>query len=74
MSCIFFIPLMGKKKMGSFPFVPPSLVGAYYLPPPPDARPIFLHDDLLCNDTSSVTGGRITYSGAQRSKKCKFPN
>ena len=38
---------------GSFPFVPPpppSLVGAYYLQPP-DARAIFLHNDLLCNDT-----------------------
>ena len=42
---------------GSFPFVPPpSLVGAYYLQPP-DARAIFLHNDLLCNDTCSVTGG-----------------
>ena len=50
------------KKEGSFPFVPPSLVGAYYLHPP-DARAIFLHNDLLCNGTCSVTGGRITYWG-----------
>ena len=48
--------------MGSFPFVPPSLVGAYYLQPP-DARAIFLHSNLLCNGTCSVTGGRITYWG-----------
>ena len=41
---------------GSFPFLPPSLVGAYYLHPP-DARAITLHNDLLCNDTCSVTGG-----------------
>ena len=42
--------------------MPPSLVGAYYLHPP-DARAIFLHSDLLCNGTCSVTGGRITYWG-----------
>ena len=41
---------------------PPSLVGAYYLHPP-DARAIFLHSNLLCNGTCSVTGGRITYWG-----------
>ena len=34
----------------------PSIVGAYYLPPQ-NARTIFLHNDLLCNDTCSVTGG-----------------
>ena len=28
-----------------------------------DARAIFLHTDLLCNGTYSVTGGRITYWG-----------
>ena len=53
--------------LGSFPFVPPSLVGAYYLQPP-DARAIFLHNDLLCNDTCSVTGGSIMYWGAQTEK------
>ena len=37
-------------------------MGAYYLQPP-DARAIFLHNDLLCNDTCSVTGGSITYWG-----------
>ena len=41
---------------------PPSLVGAYYLHPA-DARSIFLHDDLLCNSTCSVTEGRITSEG-----------
>ena len=46
---------------------PPSLVGAYYLQPP-DARAIFLHNDLLCNDTCSVTGGSITYWGAETEK------
>ena len=57
--------------MGSFPFVPPSLVGAYYLQPQ-DARAIFLHDDLLCNDTCSVTGGSITYWGGTNGKDPKF--
>ena len=47
---------------GSFPFGPTSLVGAYYLNPP-DARAIFLHDDLLWNGTCSVTGGSTTYKG-----------
>ena len=41
-----------------FRLCPTSLVGAYYLQPP-DARAIFLHNDLLCNDTCSVTGGTI---------------
>ena len=62
-------------QFGSFPLVPPpSLVGAYYLPPPPDARAIFLHNDLFCNDTCSVTGGggRITYWGAQTEKIPQF--
>ena len=46
---------------------PPSLVGAYYLQPP-DPRAIFLHNDLLCNDTCSVTGGSITYWGGTNGK------
>ena len=50
------------RRKASFSFVPPSLVGAYYLQPP-DARAIFLNNDLLCNDTCSVTGGSITYWG-----------
>ena len=41
---------------GSFPFVPPSLVGAYYLHPS-DVRAIFLHNDVQCNGTCCVTGG-----------------
>ena len=62
-----------KKNRGSFPFVPPppSLVGAYYLQPP-DARAIFLHNDLLCNDTCSVTGGSITYWGGTNGKDPKL--
>ena len=55
------------REKGSFPFVPPSLVGAYYLHPP-DARAIFLHSNLLCNGTCSVTGGRITYWGGTNGK------
>ena len=50
-----------------FRLCPPSLVGAYYLHPP-DARAIFLHDDLLCNGTCSVTGGSITYWGGTNGK------
>ena len=50
-------------------------MGAYYLQPP-DARAIFLHNDLLCNDTCSVTGGSITYwgggGGAQTEKIQQF--
>ena len=52
---------------GSFPFVPASLEGAFNLRPP-DARAIFLHNNSLCNDTCSVSGGRITYLGAQTEK------
>ena len=37
----------------------PSFVGAYYLQYP-DARAIFLHNDLPCNGTRSVTAGRIS--------------
>ena len=65
---------MAEKFLGSFPFVPPpSLVGAYYLQPP-DARAIFLHNDLLCNDTCSVTGGSITYwgGGGHKRKRSDF--
>ena len=46
---------------------PPSLVGAYYLHPP-DPRAIFLNNDLLCNGSCSVTGGRITYWGGTKGK------
>ena len=45
--------------VGSFPFLPPSLVGAYYMHPS-DARGIFLPNDLQCNGTCSVTRGCIT--------------
>ena len=56
-----------------FRLCPPSLVGAYYLQPP-DARAIFLHNDLLCNDTCSVTGGSITYWGGTNGKDPKCLN
>ena len=64
---------------------PRSLVGAYYLLPP-DARSIFLHNDLLCNGTCSVAGARIMYwgGGGQMEKiliffwgggrRCNIPN
>ena len=52
--------------------MPPSLVGAYYSQPP-DARAIFLHNDFLCNDTCSVTGGSITYWGGGHERK-KIPD
>ena len=54
-----------------FRLCPPSLVSAYYLQPP-DARAIFLHNDLLCNDTCSVTGGSITYWGGAQTEKIQF--
>ena len=37
-------------------------MAAYYLHPP-DARAIFLYNDLLCKGTCSVTGVHITYWG-----------
>ena len=46
---------------------PPGLVGTYYLHPP-DARAIFLHNDLLCNSTRSVTGGAYRTRGAANGK------
>ena len=64
----YYLPY--KAKMGSFPFVPPSLVGTYYLHPQ-DARAIFLHQDLLCNGTCSATGGRRTYWGGTNRKDPK---
>ena len=36
---------------------------------PPDARTIFLHNDILCNDTCSVTGVSITYWGGGHKRK-----
>ena len=69
-----YIPTDCVTTMGSSRFVPPpppplpSLVGAYYLHHS-ELRAIFLHNDLLCNDPSFVTGGgRITYWGAQTGK------
>ena len=53
--------------LGSFPFVPPCFVGAYYLHLP-NARAIFLQNDLLCNSTRSVTGVRIMHGGTQTKK------
>ena len=55
---IFFV-LRVARRFRIFSVCDPSLVGAYYLHPP-DARAIFLHNNLLCNGTCSVTGA-ITY-------------
>ena len=52
---------------GSFPFVPPHVSGCVLFAPP-DARAIFLHNDLLCNDTCNVTAGCITYWGHKRKR------
>ena len=46
---------------------PPQLSGRILFVPP-HARAIFLHSNLLCNGTCFVTGGRITYWGAQTEK------
>ena len=40
----------------------------------PDARAVILHNDLLCNYTCSVTGGRITYWGGAQTEKIHFSN
>ena len=50
---------------GSFPFVPPPppLLSGFLLFALADARTIFLHNDLTCNDTRSVSGGCITFWG-----------
>ena len=55
--------------------LPPSLVGAYYLQLP-DARAIFLHNDLLCNDTCSVTGGgaQTYWGGGAQTEKIRLRN
>ena len=45
----------------------PQLSGRIFFAPP-DASAIFLHGDLLCNGTCSVTGGRITYWGGTNGK------
>ena len=55
------------KNWDLFRLFPPSLVGAYYLQPP-DARAIFLHNDLLCNGTCSVTGGEHNVLGGTNGK------
>ena len=47
--------------------MPPKLIGRILFTPP-DARAIFLHNDLLCNGKCSVTGWSITYCGAQTEK------
>ena len=56
-------------KFRIFSFVP-QLSGRILSPPPhPDARAMFLHNDLLCNDKCSVSGGRIMYWGGGHKRK-----
>ena len=47
---------------------PPSAKWAHIICTPPNARAIFLHDDLHCNGMCSVTGGRITCWGDKRKR------
>ena len=55
----------------SFPFVPPPtshLAGAYFLLPL-DSRAIFVHNDLLRNDTCCVIrGAKRTWGGGKNGK------
>ena len=60
--------LFGSDYLDLFRLCPPPQLSGCILFAPPDARAIFLHNDLLCNDTCSVTGGSITYWGAQTEK------
>ena len=50
---------------------PPSLVDAYYLYPL-DTGITFLHNDLLCNVTCSVTGGCIMFWGLGEHKRKRY--
>ena len=50
-----------------FRLCPPRLAGAHYLQPP-DQRAMFLHNNLVCNGTSSVNGGCIKYWGGTNEK------
>ena len=63
----------GGQNISLFRLCPPSLVGAYYLQPP-DARAIFLHNDLLCNGTCSLTGEPVAYweRGGHKRKRSEF--
>ena len=49
-------PLLGLQAIGSFPYPVPQFSGRILFAAP-DASAIFLHNDLLCNGTCSVTGG-----------------
>ena len=52
------------KKSGISSVSAPSVVGEYYLQPQKQ-MPYFLHKDLPCKGPCSLTGGCITYAGAQ---------
>ena len=59
---------------GSFQFAPPPppKLSGRILFAPPDARVIFLHNDLLCNGTCSVAGGGHNVLGGAQTEK--IPN
>ena len=57
----------------SCPPPPPSLVGAYYLHPRRTYH-IFLHNNLLCSDTCSVSGGAKNVLGGTNGKDPKTYN
>ena len=57
----FFKNTFSYQKSDLFRLCPPPQLNGCILFAPPDARALFLHKDLLCNGTCSVTGGRITY-------------
>ena len=51
-------------KIRIFSVCAPQLSGCtLFAPPPPDARAIFIHNDFLYNDTSSLTGGAYRTGG-----------
>ena len=56
------VKYISKNQVESFPFVPPQL-SVCILFAPPDARAIFLQNDLLYNDTCSVSGGAYRTRG-----------
>ena len=48
---------------------PPQLSGCILFAHSPDARAIFLHDDLLCKDACSVIGGETKRTGGAQTEK-----
>ena len=63
-------PLITKKDLFRL-CPPPQISGRILFAPPKCTCHIFLRNDLLCNGTCSVTGGRITYPGHKRKRSTK---